>query len=259
MLALEFMMLILVFTYGLVFGSFVNVVAYRVPRGESIIRPRSHCPHCEHALSVRELVPVLSWLMLKGRCRVCHHPISLRYPLLELATASLFVATYLSVPGWEGRLAWWVFWLLLMMVVGTDLTSMRVPNALSIPGALVTCTISVICGVQSWQQAVLGALVCFFTMLAISLLSGGKMGMGDVKLYLSIGGMLGPVVGLESLVLASFAGAIFGGTLRAVGLLGRRQYMPFVPYIAVGVILVAFFAHDINTWYLTHILGLKPA
>lgn len=257
MIAVESMMLMLVFLYGLIFGSFVNVVAYRVPRGESIFRPRSRCPHCEHTLSMWELVPVLSWLMLKGRCRTCQNPISLRYPLLELASASLFGATYLAVPGWSGRFAWWIFWLLLMMVVGTDLTSMRVPNVLSIPGAFVTCGLSIICGVHSWQQTVIGALLCFFTMLAIHLLSGGKMGMGDVKLFLSIGGMLGPVAGLEALVLASFAGAIIGGTMRLVGLLGRRQYMPFVPYIAVGVILMAYFARDLNTWYVTHILGLN--
>lgn len=256
MLALQITVLFFVFVYGLLFGSFVNVVAYRVPRGESIVRPRSHCPHCMHTLSAMELVPVLSWLALGGQCRNCRLPIALRYPLLELATASLFAATYLWTPNWGERCAWWFFWLLLMAVVGTDLTSMRVPNVLSLPGAVLAFLFSVLSGVQTWSHGILGGATCFITMLAIHLLSGGKMGMGDVKLYLAIGVMLGPLLGLESLVLASFVGAMIGGLMRWTGLLGRRQYMPFVPYIAVGVVLVVFFGYAINTWYLQQVLGL---
>lgn len=249
--------LVLVFVYGLLFGSFINVVAYRVPRGESIVRPRSHCTTCSRTLTAGELIPVFSWVILGGRCKGCRSPISVRYPLLEFATATTFAATCLWTPDWGARVAWWVFWLLLFSVVGTDLTSMRVPNVLSIPGACVTFLCAWLLGVQTWEMSLLGGIVCFLGLFSIHWVSGGKMGMGDVKLYLSIGTMLGPAAGIETLVVASFAGSIIGGLMRWTGLLKRRQYMPFVPYIAIGVLVVTFFGQAIESWYLHHVLALS--
>lgn len=253
--ALEQFITILVFVYGLCFGSFLNVVAYRVPRKESIVRPPSHCPSCNRRLRALELIPVLSWLFLLGRCRTCKSPISIRYPLMELATATLFVVTQDITTSWPARVAWFVFWLLLMAVVGTDFTSMRVPNVISLPGFVVLLILSVTCHVQSLFMALLGSVVGYGVLFLIHLLSGGKMGMGDAKLYLSIGAMLGPWFGLETLALASFSGTLIGLVLRGTGLLKKKEFMPFVPHIAIGVIVTVFYGHALNHWYFYTLLG----
>ena len=250
------LLLIFSFIFGLVFGSFLNVVAYRVPRRESVRRPGSHCPACHHALAPADLVPLFSWLWLGGRCRYCNALIAVRYPVLELATGGLFAATYLTVPSWGMRLAWWFFWLLLMALVGTDLTSMRVPNVLSYPGAAVAVLLSSVSGVLGWGVAVTGALSGFAMVLVIHLLSRGNMGMGDAKLYLTIGAMLGPLYTVESFVFASLSAAVIGLALRLSGLIGRRAYIPFVPHIAIGVVVTVFFGHSVTMWYLQKIVGI---
>jgi prepilin signal peptidase PulO-like enzyme (type II secretory pathway) len=237
------------FVFGLIIGSFLNVVAYRIPRQESIVFPGSHCPHCGKALAAVELIPVLSWVFLRGRCRNCHTGISMVYPLIELITATLFVLTLHQSTEWSTRVAWCVFWSLLVVFVGTDLRYKRVPDILSKPGAVLMLMLSILCGIQPWGQALIGMLVCYAVLMGIHILSGGNMGRGDAKLYLSIGAMLGPWHGLESLVFASFAGTTVGLALRVTRYLGRREHMPFVPYIVMGVIVTVFFGEAINHWY----------
>jgi prepilin signal peptidase PulO-like enzyme (type II secretory pathway) len=256
---LDWTLLIVVALYGLAFGSFLNVVGYRVPRGESIVFPNSYCPKCHARIRWHDLIPVLSWLILGGKCRNCRQPISAMYPLIELATGILFAATYAATPlnHWPQMIAWWLFWLLLMAVVATDLTSMKVPDVISLPGAVVVFAAAVITGIQGWVASLLGAVGCFLVLFAIHLVTRGNMGMGDVKLYLSIGAMLGCVGGLESLVIASFYGTVIGLTLRALGVLRRRQHIPFVPFIALGVITVAFFGKELTDWYVHGLLNLQ--
>ncbi|MCF8563547.1 prepilin peptidase [Alicyclobacillus tolerans] len=246
---------ILVFCTGLVLGSFLNVVAYRVPRGESLAWPGSHCLNCNRSLSAWELVPIVSWLLLQGRCRGCRRPIPLRYPILELVTGCLAAATWLTVPDWPQRIAWGVFWLLLVAVTGTDLTAMRVPNVLSYTGAVVLVVLSPLEGVQSWRTALIGGSLCFLVLLVIHFITGGNMGLGDAKLYFSIGAMFGAAYGMESFVLASCSGAVVGLLMRWAGLMRRREYMPFVPHIAIGVVLTKFFGPAMTEWYLHLLLG----
>jgi leader peptidase (prepilin peptidase)/N-methyltransferase len=171
------------------------------------------------------------------------------YPLMELITATLFVLTLHISSHWSTRFAWCVFWTLLVVVVGTDLRYKRVPDILSKPGAVFLLMLSILCGIQPWKQALLGMLLCYAVLMGIHILSGGNMGRGDAKLYLSIGAMLGPWLGLESLVFASLAGTLVGLVLRVTGYLGRREQMPFVPYIVIGVIVAVFFGDAINHWY----------
>ena len=244
------------FLFGLVVGSFLNVVGYRVPRRESILSPRSHCTACSHTLQWYELIPIFSWLLLRGRCKSCRTPISVRYPILELVTASLFSATTLYVQDFAHVVAWCVFWTLMISVTATDLTSMRVPNVLSLPGALVTMGIVVLTGTQTWSASLLGAGGGFLVMLFLNLISRGKMGMGDVKLFLSIGAIFGPYGAVETLVFASAAGSLVGLAMRFTGLLPPRTYIPFVPYILVGTILTEFFGPRLASWYISAILHL---
>ncbi|MBX5437267.1 MAG: prepilin peptidase [Alicyclobacillaceae bacterium] len=235
---------------GLFFGSFLNVVSYRLPRGESVVAPGSHCPHCQRPLSPAELVPVFSWLWLWGRCRTCRSPIPVRYPVLELVTGALFAATVWQVPGWPQRAAWLVFWTLMVAVAGTDLIALRVPNVLSLPGAVACTLLSGLTSVQTWAHALTGAAAGCAALCLIHVVSRGNMGLGDAKLYLSVGAMLGPLACLESLALASASGALTGILMRLAGVLQRREPIPFAPHILAGVVLTEYFGRAIAAGYI---------
>ncbi|MCL6517748.1 prepilin peptidase [Alicyclobacillus sp.] len=243
------------FCVGTLFGSFIHLVGWRVPRGESIVRPRSHCPSCGRTLSAWELVPVLSWLALGGRCRTCRTPIPVRYPCVELAAGTLFALTATHAANPIAAVAWAVFWLLLLAVVVTDLTTMRVPDVLSLPGAGVVLVLSVVSGAQRPLAAVAGMAGCALVLVLLHLVSRGQMGLGDAKLYLSIGAMLGFWGGLGSLVLASAFGTVIGYGMRWAGWLKPRQPIPFVPFIAMGVVTVVWFGHPLTRWYLHAVFG----
>lgn len=246
------------FVFGAFVGSFLNVVAVRVVRGESIVRPRSHCLSCSTVLSPLELVPILSWLLLRGRCRHCQSPIPIRYPVVELTTGLLWALTVLRVPVGAQWLAWAVFWALLTTLVATDLTVMRVPNILSLPGACTVMVLSIVCGVHTWWGTLFGAAEAALVLFVVHLLSRGGMGMGDVKLYISVGAMLGGLPSIESLVVASLSGAVVGLSMRAVGWMRPREHMPFVPHILVGVVVIAFLGPTLTHWYLVHLLHVQP-
>lgn len=256
MAGIEDVFFLLSFLFGLVLGAFLNVIAYRVPRLESVVTPRSHCATCHHTLAWYELIPILSWLALRARCRHCGTPISVRYPVLELTTGLVFTLTYLRFSTWSVRCAWDVFWLLLVAMMGTDLTSMRVPNVLSYPSALLMLVISGGTDIQTWSEAIWGSVVGFSLIFLIHLFSRGNMGMGDAKLYLTIGAMLGPLYTVESFVLASLSGALVGLLMRLAGLIGRREYIPFVPHIVVGVVIAVFWGPPLTTWYLHQVAGV---
>jgi len=243
------------FLLGLIMGSFANVVGYRVPRGESVVQPRSRCPSCLHPLSGRELVPVLSWVLLGGRCRACGTLIALRYPTVELIGGSLFAATWLQVHEVPQAFVWGVFWTLLLMVTVSDITSMRVPNPFSYSGAIVVVILVVAVDIHSLTSTLLGAGTALGVLLLLYFVSGGRLGMGDVKLYISIGAMLGAGGALGSLFVASLSGSVVGLALRAAGLQQRRAHMPFVPHILVGVVVSVYFGAPLMHWYVATALG----
>lgn len=254
---LEDAVLLPVFVLGLCFGSFLNVVGFRLPKGQSLLWPGSYCPGCNHRLGPHELVPVFSFIFLRGRCSSCKSRISIRYPAIELLTASLFTATFATVTDPWKAVVWCLFWSLMVAVSSTDLTSMRVPNILSIPGFVVIAVTVMVFGIQTPGSCLVGAAGGFLMMIFLHLVSGGKMGMGDVKLFLSIGAILGFAGAVMSLLFASLAGAVIGGALRIFGILPRRTYIPFVPFILIGTVVSAFFGHDLISWYIGNVLHLK--
>ncbi|QQE77011.1 A24 family peptidase [Alicyclobacillus sp. SO9] len=245
---------LLVFAYGSVFASFGSVVASRLPQKQSIVSPRSYCPNCKRSLNFFELIPIVSWLGLRGKCRSCSTPISIRHPAFELLGGCLWVATYLYVPGWPQRAVFAVFWLFLLVLVETDILYMKVPNVLTYPGVLIFFILTVLTGIQSVKMALIGFVVNFGLLFFLSIGTRGKMGMGDAKLYGVIGVVLGPWAGLLSLVVAAFSGSVVGLTLRAFKLLKKRQYVPFVPHIAIGVIVSVFFGSQLLNWYIQLVL-----
>jgi leader peptidase (prepilin peptidase)/N-methyltransferase len=253
-----------VFALGAAIGSFINVVVYRLPRRRSLLYPPSACPHCQHRLSWRDNVPILGWLWLKGRCRYCKAPISPRYLLVEAVTGFLFVLVFgLFGLSWQ-MLGYWVFfsWLLALSLI--DLDTMTLPEALTRSGLLLGFGFQAGLGwlqagwvgalkalVASAIAAVLGIwLVELIVILGSMALGQSAMGWGDAKLA----AMLGAWLGWQFLLLAGFlacaVGSIVGGVAIAMGWLGRRQPMPFGPFLALGAILAVVWGEALLSTYL---------
>jgi leader peptidase (prepilin peptidase)/N-methyltransferase len=242
---------------GLAVGSFLNVVIHRVPRDESLVRPGSHCPHCGIAVRNRHNVPVLGWLLLRGRCADCRAPISARYPLVEAGTAVLFVAVAARFGASLALPAYLYLTAVAVALTMIDFDVRRLPNLIVLPsyavGALLLVPPLVVHG--DWMAAVRGlaamaALWCFYFVLYYV----GGMGFGDVKLAGLLGLYLG-WLGWSSVLVGTFTGFLVGGLAGAVLLAtrraGRRTAIPFGPAMLAGALLAVFAAGPVATWYLS--------
>jgi leader peptidase (prepilin peptidase)/N-methyltransferase len=242
---------------GLTIGSFLNVVIHRVPRDESLVAPGSHCPHCGAAVRNRHNVPVLGWLMLRGRCADCAAPISARYPLVEAATAALFVAVAAKFGlSWELP-AYLYLAAVAIALAAIDLDVMRLPNAIVLPSYLVAAALLVPVAVlhDDWAAIIRGlvaAAVLWLFYKFLALIPRG-MGGGDVKLAPLLGFYLG-WLGWSAVAVGAFAafllGGIVGAGLMALKMAGRKSRIPFGPYMLAGAFLAVFAAAPIADWYL---------
>jgi leader peptidase (prepilin peptidase)/N-methyltransferase len=236
---------------GLVIGSFLNVVIYRLPRSESLISPPSHCPSCGAQVKPYDNVPVLSWLVLRGRCRACRAPISVRYPLVEAGTAALFVAVVL-VKGAD-RDAWLglVFVTLLIPVALIDLDHRIIPNRLLAPAAVAGIAIQAAVDPGKLPEHLIaaGAAGGFFLLAALAYPRG--MGMGDVKLAAVMGLFLGRSVA-PALLVAMLAGTLVGMAViaRKGAREGRKTAVPFGPFLALGGVVGVLAGGPLVDWYL---------
>lgn len=241
--------------FGLVVGSFLNVVIHRVPRKESIVWPASHCPSCGAEIKPKDNVPLLSYAVLRGRCRSCGARISARYPFVEATTGLLFGAAAL----WFGLslqlVSAVVLVAALVALAGTDLEHRLLPNVIVGPAALVGIALSVISGPQDWWVYPASAAVIAVGLFGLALLYPGGMGMGDVKM----GGMLGAFLGSYGALAVfsgAFVGALAGGVLMATGKMQRRSALPFGVFMAVGGIFTLFFGPDLWRMYLEAVGGI---
>jgi leader peptidase (prepilin peptidase)/N-methyltransferase len=244
---------------GLSFGSFVNVIAFRVPQHLSIIRPASRCPHCEVAIGSRDLIPVLSWIVLRGRCRNCGARISVRYPIVEALTGLLFVAAALVLGAVWVLPAYWAFIVVTMALSLIDIDHKLIPNRVLFPGMAVAGALlvigAVVDGHPDWLiRAVAGGTGYFAGLLVLALIAPrGGLGMGDVKLALLLGLFLG-YQGWEQVVLGAFIAILLGGVVSVVLLAtrrkGRRDTIPFGPYLVAGAYLTVAWGRQILDWYL---------
>jgi len=242
---------------GAVAGSFVNVVAHRVPRGMSVIRPRSACPGCGHEIRSRDNIPVLSWLLLRGRCRDCGTGISRRYPLVEAGTAAGFAGLALLVgASWALPGYWWAAGVAIALTL-TDLDVRRIPDRILLPGAVVT---AVLLGLgaagdgdlMAALRAAGGGAAYFGLLLVVALAARGGFGFGDVKL----GVLLGMVLAYRSwgaLAVGAFASFALGG-LAAIALLAtrrakRKDAIPFGPAMVAGAALALVWGEAVVRWY----------
>jgi leader peptidase (prepilin peptidase)/N-methyltransferase len=243
---------VLALALGGVVGSFLNVVAHRLPRGESIVRPRSRCPSCATAIRPYDNVPVVSWLLLRGRCRACREPIPARYPLVEAATAALCALVVIAKGANGEALLGIAMVLVLVPITLIDLEVRLIPNALTLAGAGAAVAILAAFDPGALPEHLIAAAAGGGLLFAAVLAYPRGMGMGDVKLVAMLGLFLGRSVGV-----AMFAGFL-AGTVVGIAIIarlgvakGRKTAIPFGPYLALGG-LVALFAGDaIVGWYLS--------
>lgn len=228
--------------FGLAVGSFLNVVIYRVPRGESIVRPPSHCPGCSQPVRPRDNVPVLSWLLLRARCRDCREPISARYPAVELLTAAVFVALTVRLGLTAALPAFLYLGAVGVALALIDLDTRKLPNVLTLPSYAVGLVLLGVAAASKGEvgpllRAVEGMAALYAVYFALWFVYPKGMGFGDVKLAGVLGlylGWLGWQVWAVGLLLGFFAGGLTGVGLLALGRAGRKTAIPFGPFMAAG-------------------------
>jgi leader peptidase (prepilin peptidase)/N-methyltransferase len=237
--------------FGAIIGSFLNVVAYRLPRKESLLHPPSACPSCGTPIKPYDNVPVLGWLWLRGRCRACGAAISIRYPLVELGTGLLWAACVLTFGVDSDVVLPIVFVTLLVPITLIDLDHHIIPNVLSGIGAVAAIALVLIFDSDSIVEHLIAAVAAggFFLLAAIVYPAG--MGMGDVKLAAVMGLFLGRAVA-PAIFAALIAGTIVGGLVMArFGMQeGRKKGIPFGPWLAFGSLVGLFVGDDLVDWYL---------
>jgi leader peptidase (prepilin peptidase)/N-methyltransferase len=240
---------------GLAVGSFLNVVIHRLPRGESLAWPGSHCPQCQHPLRWYDNVPAIGYLALRGRCRYCGMPISPRYLIVELVTGLLFVGLITLYPPGLLLAARLLFGCALIVLFAIDLDHHILPNIITVPGILVGFGLSFF-GPPGWRSSLLGIVlgggIPFAIAWTYEKVRGHEgLGMGDVKMLAMIGAFLGWPLMLLSLVLASFTGSIVGAGFIAAGK-GARYALPFGTFLAVGALTAVVAGDAIISWYLSY-------
>lgn len=244
------------FVGGMFFGSFAGVVAHRVPRGESFVGGRSRCDDCGATIAAYDNIPVLSWLLLRGRCRHCHQRIPARYPLTELAMAVAFALTVIVLgPGDVAELALGlILCALLVTVTLTDLDRRVIPNAILAAGAIAALAIVAAADPGSLPERLVAALGAGGFLLAVALAYPKGMGMGDVKLAAVLGLFLGRAV-VPAMLVAVIAGAVIGLAIIARhGADARKRAIPFGPYLALGGLVGLLWGNEMLDWYLDSFL-----
>lgn len=240
---------------GLIVGSFLNVLIYRVPLHQSVVRPASHCPACGEAIKPKDNVPLLSYVLLRGRCRSCKGRISARYPAVEALTGFLFAAA-----AYEFGVSYWLLSALVLIsaliaLAGTDLQHRLLPNVIVGPAALAGFALSVLESPERWWLYLLSAAAVAGGLLTLAMTYPGGMGMGDVKMGGMLGAFLGPYAAL-AVFLGALAGAIMGGLLMATGKMRRRSALPFGVFMALGGLVALFVGPELWNFYLDLVMSI---
>ncbi|ENH97947.1 A24 family peptidase [Gracilibacillus halophilus YIM-C55.5] len=253
---MEVFLMVILFVLGLCFGSFFNVVGLRIPRNEFLSTPYSVCPNCEERLHWRELVPVVSYLIQKGNCKHCHASISSIYPVIELLTGILFVASYLVTDSYVELITVLVFCSLFLIIIVTDLTYMIIPNRILISFLPLFLLMRIISPLDPWWSSIVGSIVGYLIIAFVIAISKGGMGAGDMKLF----ALIGVFVGFPSIFLTIFLATIYGLLFSLVMLLRSKfsvsKVIPFGPAIVLAGLTVYLYSNQIIKWYgsLTSIL-----
>ncbi len=234
-----------VFVFGAAIGSFLNVCIFRIPEHNSIVKPLSQCPHCHHPIRFYDNIPLISYLILKGKCRDCGEKIALRYPLVEFITAMLAVLLFGKYYLTLNFLIFFVFTAVLIVITFIDLDHQIIPDVLTLPGIPIFFLTAVFVVKVPWLEAAIGLLVGGGVLLAIAyvyelLTKREGMGGGDIKLLAMIGGFLGWKSLIFVLLFSSFAGAIVGIAAMVIKKQDMKYAVPFGPFLSVAAVAYLF-------------------
>lgn len=239
--------------FGAIIGSFLNVVIYRLPLGQSLVSPPSRCRKCGYSLRWFDNIPILSWVALRGRCRKCGISVSWQYPVVEMVTAILFALvawTTLVEPLLFARL---LFVCILIVLFGIDLEHQILPNTITLPGIVIGLIFSTV-GPPGVRDAIIGALLGAGILYGIAAAyylwrREEGMGMGDVKMLAMIGAFLGWKAVLVTLVFASFSGALIGLAMMSFQKGGMKYALPFGTFLSLGALVAMFVGEPFIAWY----------
>jgi len=246
---------VLIFILGLIVGSFSNVCIYRIPKNESIIFPASHCPKCNSPIKPVDNIPLISYILLKGRCRNCKSKISIQYPVVELLTGLIYLIISLIYGLSVQTLIYIILSSALIIIAFIDLNEEIVPDVISLPGIVIGFIISFFVTYISFINSALGILAGGGIILIIGLAGSvifkkEAMGGGDVKLAAMIGAFLGWKYIIVSLFLGFFLGAVTGIILILSKIKSREDLVPFGPFIVLGSFVTILWGEKIISWYL---------
>ncbi|MGM0688858.1 MAG: prepilin peptidase [Bacillota bacterium] len=255
--------LVIAFLFGLCFGSFLNVIVYRLPKKVSLLQPPSSCPACKNALGIVELIPLLGYFILRGRCRHCGIRISPRYPIIEIATGALFMLVLINFGLTINTFFYLVLLFLLFAVTLIDLEHRIVPNTLVAAGLLagflfyIPAIAAIWFDLPAWLivertvvDAASGFLLGGSIMLLIFLFSRGGMGAGDLKLMAMIGLYVGLRGSAVILLVSFFLGALVGLASIMLRKLTRKDALPFAPYLSIATLIQVIWGEEIWSWYI---------
>lgn len=249
---------VMIFIFGIIFGSFFNVCIFRIPNNQSISNPPSHCYNCNTKLKPKDLIPILSWVFLKGKCSYCDSKISLRYPLIELLTGILFVLVY-KVYGMNFIIInYLVLTSLLIIITFIDIDHYIIPDKIIIFGSLFAVIFNLTGKGISLLDSLAGAIICGGGMLLLInlielIVKKEVMGGGDIKLFFMIGLFLGVKLGLLTILLSIYVGAIYGVIIIIYSNLKNIDYnsmIPYGPFISIGAFIAVICGTDIINWYM---------
>ncbi len=244
------------FILGAVIGSFLNVCIYRIPAGESIVSPRSRCPKCGSGINWYQNIPILSYLLLGGKCASCKVHIPLRYPMVEALTGLLFVIViYLFGFSWATPV-YWLFTASLVAITFIDLDHQIIPDVISLPGIVIGFACSFGIPWVSWTDSILGILIgggsLFLVAFLYEILTKKEgMGGGDIKLLAMLGAFLGWQAVLPIVFISSFLGSLVGVPLMLLKKADGKLAIPFGPFLAAGALIFLFWGRDLIRWYLS--------
>ena len=244
--------------FGAIVGSFLNVCICRIPKGESIIFPGSHCPHCQRPIPFYDNIPLVSYLLLRAKCRYCQGPISLQYPLVEGVTAlsSFLLFTRFGI-SWS-YLFYFSFIASLIVITVIDLFHQIIPDVISLPGIGVGLIASLILPQLTFLNSLIGVLLGGGSLWAVALLyqwlrKGEGMGGGDVKLL----AMIGAFLGWKFVFLTIFISSLIGSICGIIDMIAKgkdfRHMIPFGPYLCLGAVISLFYGAKISTWYFSYL------
>ena len=248
--------------FGMVVGSFLNVCISRMPKGESIVTPPSHCPHCQYQIRWYDNIPVVSYLLLRGRCRGCGTRISLQYPLVELINGVLTLLLFLRFGPTLAFAALFLFCSSLVVITFIDIEHQIIPDEISLSGIVIGFALSFFLKGHSWQNSLFGILLGGGSLLLVAygyqLLTGKEgMGGGDIKLLAMMGAFLGWKAIPFIILASSLVGSMVGVSLMVLQKKDSKLAIPFGPYLAFGALLYIFYGRPLIQWYLG-LSGIHP-